>query len=477
MRHVEQVSLDSQRSQIQHLLEEKAKAEARLEVLEREHAAVKRSQEDSLLADVLVPPEQNSATTFQPPPLEPGLMISMIGLPPTSFLDASPRVNATPMPEEFEITANIHERITTEQNVSSNTVVSRETDADAQALRTTYSSDDDSEPEDIMITLHDDYTACLRQLKTLQSSLEMALNKMFIPTVGVPAANPDHDIVARKKLARRVESSLRKTYDCFDQKFLGPSAHREILEQGWSDSGVLFRLGSLKHGSSRSKKDDLCFKLPRRPSSSSILSDKSAEGGLPDTKPKAQSYTDRSSQSKGLVGSKRGSYRGPQPQDSGGPSKKWQIGPSGDLSSDSDVPSSRHSEKIATVTQPTSDSPDQAKDSLGSHNMESLAYPPDTMNTSMEYFAYGPDLLSDQASFQALADELLFEAYSTKSSSDVKFHSRSRSEDTIVAPVGETFCNSSPRVSVQGARSGGPGGNTQVVQFESHVDRKPLRHP
>ncbi|THW57432.1 hypothetical protein D6D20_07986 [Aureobasidium pullulans] len=225
-RHAGKVSLDQQRIQIQKLVQEKTNAEARLEKLEREHA-------DALAANILTPPSPllSSASKQMPAvPQDPGPIINLAMVAPPPALDTPTRDLIPTTPEGTENAARTHRHSSTQQSPSPSAVHLQEIHASLGASRSTPSSDNDSdsESEDIMITLHDDYTACLRKLKTLQMKLDMALKKMFIPTTGMPTVNPEHDAIARGKVVKVIENSVRETYACLEQRILGPSAHRTI---------------------------------------------------------------------------------------------------------------------------------------------------------------------------------------------------------------------------------------------------------
>ncbi|THY76049.1 hypothetical protein D6C94_03556 [Aureobasidium pullulans] len=60
----------------------------------------------------------------------------------------------------------------------------------------------------------------------------MALKKLFIPTVGLPKANPEHGPDARSEMVKMIEESVRDTSDCLGQRILGPGAHRTVLVKG-----------------------------------------------------------------------------------------------------------------------------------------------------------------------------------------------------------------------------------------------------
>lgn len=231
-RHAEQTELDQQRVQIQQLLEEKARAEVRLEKLIREHAV-------AAAADVLPPlppsPSLSSALdSIQVPAAsqqpEPFVCLAMIE--PPSMLGSSARGPADTTPSS---TYGIHNRTLIQQESSASFVPTEYTDSFPLGSRSITCSGSNSESEDIMVTLHDDYTACLRQLRTLQSKLETALNNIFVSAVGVPLVNFEQDAVARGKVVKVVEQTVHETIACLDQRILGPGAHRKIFAQGGFD--------------------------------------------------------------------------------------------------------------------------------------------------------------------------------------------------------------------------------------------------
>lgn len=207
-------------------MEEKTNAEARLEKLEREHA-------NALAANTLTPPSpllSSASMQMSAVPEDPGPIINLAMVAPPLALDTPTRDLIPTTPEGTENAARTHRHSSTQQSPSPSAVHPQEMHASLGASRSTPSSDNDSdsESEDIMIALHDDYTACLRKLKTLQMKLDMALKKMFIPTTGMPTVNPEHDAIARGKVVKVIENSVRETYACLEQRILGPSAHRTI---------------------------------------------------------------------------------------------------------------------------------------------------------------------------------------------------------------------------------------------------------
>lgn len=207
-------------------MEEKTNAEARLEKLEREHA-------NALAANTLTPPSpllSSASMQMSAVPEDPGPIINLAIVAPPLALDTPTRDLIPTTPEGTENAARTHRHSSTQQSPSPSAVHPQEMHASLGASRSTPSSDNDSdsESEDIMIALHDDYTACLRKLKTLQMKLDMALKKMFIPTTGMPTVNPEHDAIAKGKVVEVIENSVRETYACLEQRILGPSAHRTI---------------------------------------------------------------------------------------------------------------------------------------------------------------------------------------------------------------------------------------------------------
>ncbi|THY25677.1 hypothetical protein D6D01_04988 [Aureobasidium pullulans] len=170
---------------IQKLVEEKANAEARLDKLEREHA-------NALAANVLTPPSPSlSSAGMQMPavPQDSGPIINLAMVAPHPALDTPTRDLIPTTPEINKTPARARKHSSTQQSPSPSAVHPQEMHASLGASRSITSSDNDpdSESEDIMIALHDDYTACLRKLKTLQLKLDMELKKMFIPTTVVEA--------------------------------------------------------------------------------------------------------------------------------------------------------------------------------------------------------------------------------------------------------------------------------------------------
>lgn len=163
-------------------MEEKAAAEARLEVLERD------------LAQTLV--AESSANDCTPPKSgQPGPGISLA------------MVEQSSDPEH------------TDQDQSSG------------ADRKKSLAENDTQNESLMTDLYCDYTACLQQIKMLQTNLEAALNEMFDPASSFPTVNSGLTSHERRFLARTVDKSARETLECLDRRILRQSPNTKVMEQ------------------------------------------------------------------------------------------------------------------------------------------------------------------------------------------------------------------------------------------------------
>lgn len=116
-------------------------------------------------------------------PIEPELVVNIaVKEPPSGF--ENPTQWASPStPGHGGHSSGNHSRIIAQQLTSITTMPAQDANKSPPAGQNIVPpSQEDSETEEVMIGLHDDYTACSRQLRTLQSRLEMTLDKMFIPT-------------------------------------------------------------------------------------------------------------------------------------------------------------------------------------------------------------------------------------------------------------------------------------------------------
>ncbi|CAD0093477.1 unnamed protein product [Aureobasidium mustum] len=282
-RHAEQASLNQLQLEIEKLLEDKARAEARLEALERDHAEDLNAQMPALPA----PAHPEMLSVSEDPGVVSGREEAAVNFGAASHSSLSVEEdlqmeniltvpgrdherNPTPMSElnAFHTTAPLKPRSTVElatvvSNWKSDSICSAEIDSplqrrDIEATRTGRptvvhhseaqaaisssrlqsrsesemgkfpyrSASHEPETADFMVKLHDDYTACLRQLQAFQSQLEQALQNMYIPTVGIPAVKPDLDMPSRREMIDAVHVAARKTSDCLDQRILKTSVKR-----------------------------------------------------------------------------------------------------------------------------------------------------------------------------------------------------------------------------------------------------------
>ncbi|KAG9788733.1 aldolase, partial [Aureobasidium melanogenum] len=184
-RQVEQASLDQQRQQIEKLLEEKAAAEVRLQVLERDHAQFLAVGPSALSISDSTPPRPG-----QPAP---GISLFMVE----------------------------------QSSDSGHTDQGQPSEADRKQSH----AETDAQNDLLMTDLYCDYTACLQQTKMLQTSLEAALNEMFDLATGFPTVNSGLASHHRRFLARTVDESARETLECLDQRILRQSSNSEVIKQ------------------------------------------------------------------------------------------------------------------------------------------------------------------------------------------------------------------------------------------------------
>ncbi|KAH0359853.1 hypothetical protein KCU65_g9739, partial [Aureobasidium melanogenum] len=183
-RQVEQASVDQQRQQIEKLLEEKAAAEARLQVLERDHAqAVAMGSSASPIPD-----------STPPRPGQPGPGISLAMVEQSSDSEHTDRGQPS------------------------------------GAGRKGSHAETDTKNYLLMTELYCDYTACLQQTKMLQTSLEAALNEMFDLATGFPTVNSGLTSHDRRFLARTVDKSTRETVECLQQRILQESPNTKVIK-------------------------------------------------------------------------------------------------------------------------------------------------------------------------------------------------------------------------------------------------------
>lgn len=89
---------------------------------------------------------------------------------------------------------------------------------------------DQSTLDDPMELLHGDYLSCLRQLKKLQSSIEKALDTLFIPST-IPTANENISWSERHSIIQLMEKRGHETHAWLQHKLIDSSAHRAIAER------------------------------------------------------------------------------------------------------------------------------------------------------------------------------------------------------------------------------------------------------
>ncbi|THY41821.1 hypothetical protein D6C99_07690 [Aureobasidium pullulans] len=232
---IKQDELDRQRFRIQELLEEKASREARVEKLE-DHAHTPAALPSNKLRVRSIPTESEFMVNIAVKDI------------PSSFETATQSVSPS-TPGHGDRNPGNHSRIIAQQPTSITTIPAQDADKSPPAGQNIVPpSQEDSKTEEVMITLHDDYTACLRQLRTLRSRLEMTLDKMFIPTTGVPMANPEHDAIARAAMARSIDKSVRETRICFEQRIFGSGAHRTTTREDVAETNASVAGSSAGYG-------------------------------------------------------------------------------------------------------------------------------------------------------------------------------------------------------------------------------------
>jgi hypothetical protein len=271
IRHVEQTSLAQQRLEIEKLLLEKARAETRLEMLERDHIEALAARGSAFSASVNpgmlpAPRELGTITTLASVEQYPGLQTSLetksspvnensqatagasapvasqssFSTPPqekTSKTEAGPKTvdisHTTPtsglsvptstVPSEPEVTTGSATCESESSTVRGDLGGSR---AHSDCNKVNGLLQDEPEAVGFMINLHDDYTACLRQLQMLQSHLEQALHTMYIPSATVPVMDQDLDASTRREMIASVEKSARQTSDCLERCILESNGRR-----------------------------------------------------------------------------------------------------------------------------------------------------------------------------------------------------------------------------------------------------------
>lgn len=166
-------------------MEEKAAAEARLEVLERDLAQALIAESSASSANDCMPPKSG----------QPGPGISLAVVEQSSDCEHTGR------------------------------------DQSSEVDRKGSLAEHDLQNESLMADLYCDYTACLQQIKVLQTNLEAALNEMFDPAISFPTANPELMSHERQFLARTVDKSARETLECLDQRILRRSSNTKVMVQ------------------------------------------------------------------------------------------------------------------------------------------------------------------------------------------------------------------------------------------------------
>ncbi|KAG9694434.1 hypothetical protein KCU95_g1973, partial [Aureobasidium melanogenum] len=243
-RQAEQALLDQQRQQIEQLLEQKAAAEARLEVLEHDHA-------QALLAGSCAPTSSGHARVESSPVID----LVMVEQPPS--LEVSLRdLAATMQVDPFQVLTSNNALVSGCSSISDNRCSSRvHTSSESNSLehsqRRVESTPllvngeelprDDLELASLMAELHNDYTSCLEQIKALQEKLETALGGMFVPGISAPAVNFKLAADDRRNIARTVDLCVWETYKCLDKCISKTGAHSRIIEEPLSkDKASLF---------------------------------------------------------------------------------------------------------------------------------------------------------------------------------------------------------------------------------------------
>ncbi|KAG9546811.1 hypothetical protein KCU71_g16763, partial [Aureobasidium melanogenum] len=185
-RHADQTVLNQQRLEIEKLLKEKAAAELRLEGLERNYTQI-------LAADS--PASTSSDKGHMPSVTQQSDFVGLAKVEPSSDSEHTDR----------------------DQLLG----------ADRKASLAEHHTQNDS----LMTDLYCDYTACLQQIKMLQTSLETALNEMFDPATGFPTVNSRLTSRDRRLLARTVDKSARETLECLNQRILQECPNTEVIKQ------------------------------------------------------------------------------------------------------------------------------------------------------------------------------------------------------------------------------------------------------
>lgn len=237
-RQAEQAMLDQQRQQIKTLLEQKAAVEARLEALERDHA-------QALAAEAPTPTSSGRApvqfATGQPSPIVGLAMVEQPQNPEVSsqYLAGPAREDSDNLALDDVFVSDCPSTSVSRSSRGSHESSASDTsphiqgrvDSSTESNHEKSLSRGDLELELLMNDLHNDYTTCLNQLKTLQAKLEMALGEMFIPSINAPAVDPKLTEGNRQRLARAVDQSAWEVYDCLEQHMFGTGAHTKVIEQ------------------------------------------------------------------------------------------------------------------------------------------------------------------------------------------------------------------------------------------------------
>ncbi|KAG9596828.1 hypothetical protein KCU98_g15376, partial [Aureobasidium melanogenum] len=184
-RHADQAVLNQQRLEIEKLLKEKAAAELRLEGLERNYTQI-------LAADS-----------------------------PASTSSDKGHMPSVTQQSEFIGLAEVERSSDSEHT---------DRDQPLEADRKASLAENHTQNDSLMTDLYCDYTACLQQIKMLQTSLEAALNEMFDPATGFPTVNPRLTSHDRRLLARTVDKSARETLKCLNQRILQESPNTKVMK-------------------------------------------------------------------------------------------------------------------------------------------------------------------------------------------------------------------------------------------------------
>ncbi|KAG9674562.1 hypothetical protein KCU99_g6580, partial [Aureobasidium melanogenum] len=243
-KQAEQALLDQQRQQIEQLHKQKAAAEARLEVLERNHAqalaagswaptSLGHAVEHSPAIDLAMVEQRPGSETYRD--LAATMQEDSYHVPTSNdtLFSGCSFMSIDRSSERFHTSSESNPPEHSQGWVESTSLLDNEEEL----------SRGDLELESLMAELYNDYTCCLEQMKLLQEKLETALGGMFVPGISAPAVNFKLAADDRRNIARTVDMSVWETYECLDKRILKAAAHTKIIEQSSSsDKASLFHV-------------------------------------------------------------------------------------------------------------------------------------------------------------------------------------------------------------------------------------------